>query len=92
MNKLYHKLTSDLGTHSALHFIFIKEALNSTLKLSEIIQANTNGIMNRINNAIIFQNDINDGILINECLQVVFGLYESRPTIGFKHLKGRFFI
>lgn len=82
LNCLYHRYTSDLKTLSALHFLCLKEANKSSIQFPELVRRHTEGKISNLNNSIIFQSGISGEILMNECLQVVFGMHHECPSLN----------
>ena len=81
----YLKYTEDIRTHAAISFIMIKQCLQNTKSLGDVVRVLSKGRIKAINTSIITRKGINGKELVNECKEIMFDLYENGVAIDIEY-------
>ena len=81
----YPKYTENIKTHAAISFVMIRQCLQNTKNLAEVVRVLSKGKIKTINTSIITRKGINGKELINECKEIMFDLYENNINIDLEY-------
>jgi hypothetical protein len=81
----YVKYTEDIKTHAAISFVMIKQCLQNTKNLGDVVKVLSKGNLKTINTSVITRKGIIGKELINECKEIMFALYDNSVSIDLEY-------